>query len=71
MKEWVPGPTLKGNSTSDGCIIHCTMQVMISSAFNPWNRETHAATIRHHQAVLDVASNLPKVPKYIDNEKAP
>ena len=61
-EEWVPGPKLKGNSTSDGCIIHCTDasdDLARIQSMELWKTLLNAATIRHHQAVLDVASNLP------------
>ena len=61
-EEWVPGPKLKGNSTSDGCIIHCTDasdDLVSIQSMELWKTSLNAATIRHHQAVLDVALNLP------------
>ena len=60
-EECVPGPKLKGNSTSDGCIIHCTNASDALVNIQPmesWKTLLNAATIRHHQAVLNVASNL-------------
>ena len=40
-EEWVPGPKVKGNTTSDGCIIHCTNASDDLVKFNPWNRGRH------------------------------
>ena len=60
-KEWVPGPKLKGVSTSHGCIIHCTDasdDLVCIQSMESWKTLLNAATNRHHQAVLDVASNL-------------
>ena len=60
-EEWVPGPKLKGNSTSDGCIIHCTDasdDLVSIQSMESWETSLNAATIRHRQTVLDVASNL-------------
>ena len=61
-EERVPGPKLKGNSTSDGCIIHCTNasdDLVSIQSMESWKTLLNAASIRHHQAALDVASNLP------------
>ena len=60
-EEWVPGPKLKCNSTSDGCIIHCTDasdDLVGIQSMESWETSLNAATIRHRQTVLDVASNL-------------
>ena len=57
-----PGPKLKDNSTSDGCIIHCANasdDLVSIQSMESWKTLLNAAAIRHHQAVLDVASNLP------------
>ena len=61
-EEWVASPKLKGNSTSDGCIVHCTDasdDLVSIPPMESWKTLLNAATIRHHQAVLDIASNLP------------
>ena len=53
-EEWVPGPKLKGNSTSDGCIIHWTHasdDLVSIQSIESWNTLLNSATIRHHQAV--------------------
>ena len=60
-KECVPGPKLKGNSTSDSCIIHCAnaSDALVDIQYmESWKTLLNAATIHHHQGVLDVASNL-------------
>ena len=61
-EKWVPGPKLKSNSTSDGCIIYCTDasdDLVRIQSMESWKALLNAAIIRHHQAVLEVASNLP------------
>ena len=61
-EEWVPGIKLKGNSTSDDWIIHCTDasdDLVSIQSMETCKTLLNAATIRHHQAVLDVGSNLP------------
>ena len=63
-KEWAPGPNLKSSSTSDGCIIHCTDasdDLVSIQSMETCKTLLNAATIRHHQTVLDAASNLPDV----------
>ena len=71
-EEWVPGPKLKGNN--DGCIIHHTNasdNLVSIQSMESWKTLLNAATIRHPQAVLNVASNLPGgvVPKIKYHQK--
>ena len=61
-EEWVSGPKLKGNSTSDLYIVHCTNasdDLASIPSMESWKTLLNAATIRYHQAVLDIVSNLP------------
>ena len=61
-EEWVSGPEMKGNSTSNGCIIHCidaNNDLVSTQSMESWKILLNATTIGHHQGVLDVASNLP------------
>ena len=54
-EEWISG-------SGDGCIIHCinaSDDLVRIQSMELWKTLLNVATIRHHQAALDVASHLP------------
>ena len=62
-EEWVYGLTNSRSKSSGNCIIHCTDasdDLVSLQSIDSWEVLLKAATIRQHEAVLKVASSLPK-----------